>query len=52
MLAVVLQSEGSHEIEFDGAYRLMVCTLYCSANWTWPKCRKIVLCCSLVPFVF
>ena len=57
MLAVVLQSEGSHEMEFDGVYQIMVFTLYCSANWKCPKCGKValcflVLCYSLVPFVF
>jgi len=57
MLAEVLQSEGSHEMEFDGVYQIMVFTLYCSANWKCPKCGKIALfflvpCCSLVPFVF
>ena len=57
MLAEVLQSEGSHEMEFDGVYQIMVFSLYCSANWKCPKCGKIalcflVLCYSLVPFVF
>ncbi len=59
MLAEVLQSEGSHEMEFDGVYQIMFFffTLYRSANWKHPKCGKIalcfsVLCCSLVPFVF
>jgi len=41
MLAEVLQSEGSHEMEFDGGYQIMVFTLYCSANWNCPKCGKI-----------
>ena len=57
MLAEVLQSEGSHEMEFDGVYQIMVSTLYRSANWKCPKCGKIALCflvlgCSLVHFVF
>jgi len=57
MLAEFLQSEGSHGMEFDAAYQIMVFTLYCSANWKCSKCGKmalcfIVLCCSLVPFVF
>ena len=57
MLAEVLQSKGSHEMEFYGIYQIMVLTLYCSANWKCPKCGKIalcclVLCCSVVPFVF
>jgi len=51
MLAEVLQSEGSREMEFDGVYQIMVFTLYCSANWKCPKCGKItlrflVLCCA------
>jgi len=57
MLAEVVQSEGSHEMLFDGVYQIMVSTLYCSANWKCPKYGKIalcflVLCCSLMPFVF
>ena len=57
MLADVLQSEGSLEMEFDGVYQIMVFTLYRSANWKLPKCVKIalcflVLCCSLVSLVF
>jgi len=52
MLAEVLQSEGSQEMEFDGVYQIMVFTLYHSANWKCPKCGKIALCYSLVPFVF
>jgi len=52
MLAEVLQSEGSHEMEFDGVYEIMVFTLYRSANWKCPKCGKIALCCGLLPFVF
>jgi len=52
MLAGVLHSEGSHEMEFNGVYQIMVFTLYCSANWKCPKCGKIALCYSLVPFVF
>ena len=32
MLAVVLQSEGSCEMEFDGVYRIMIFTLYHSAK--------------------
>ena len=56
MLAEVLQSEGSHEMEFN-VYQIMVFALYRSANWKRPKCGKIalwflVLCCSVVPFVF
>ena len=55
MLAEVLQSEGSHEMEFDGVYQIMVFTLYRSANWTCPKCGEItlcflVLCCSFNAF--
>jgi len=41
MLAEVLKSEGSHEMEFDGVYQIMVFTLYCSANWKCTKCGKI-----------
>jgi len=52
MLAEVLKSEGSHEMEFDGVYQIMVFTLYCSANWKCTKCGKIALCCSFVHFVF
>ena len=57
MLAEALQSEGSHKMKFDGVYEIMVFTLYRSANWKCPKCGKIalcylVLCCSLLPFVF
>ena len=57
MLAEVLQSEGSHEMEFDGVYQIMVSTLYHSANWKCPKCGKIalcflVLCCSLMLLYF
>ena len=57
MLAEVLQSGGSHEMEFDGVYQIMVFTLYHSAYWKCPKCGKnnpvfLVLCYSLVPFVF
>ena len=52
ILAEVLQSEGSHEMEFDGVYQTMVFTLYHSAKWKCPKCGKVALCCSLVPFVF
>jgi len=44
MLAEVLQSEGSHEMEFDGVYWIIVFTLYRSANWKCPKCGKIALC--------
>ena len=56
MLAEVLQSEGSHEMEFDGVYQIMVFTLYQSANWKCPKCGKTALCflvlySSLVPFL-
>ena len=51
MLAEVLQSEGSHEMEFDSVYQSVVFTLYRSANWNCPKCGKVALCCSLVPFV-
>ena len=43
MLAVVLQSEGSCEMEFDGVYRRMVFTLYRSTNWKCLKCGKIAL---------
>jgi len=43
MLAVVLQSEGSHEMEFDGVYWIIVFTLYRPANWKCPKCGKIAL---------
>ena len=55
MLAEVLQSEGSHEMEFDGVYLIIVFTLYRSANWKCPKCGKIalcflILCCSFVSF--
>jgi len=57
MLAEVLQSEGSHELEFDGVHQILVFTFYRSANWKCPKCGKIhvalwflVLYCSLVPF--
>ena len=32
MLVEVLQSEGSHEMKFDGVYQIMVFTLCCSAN--------------------
>jgi len=57
MLAEVLQPKGSHEMEFDGVSQVMAFTFYCSANWKCPKCGKIamcflVLCCTLVPFVF
>jgi len=57
MLADALQSEGSHEMEFDDVYQIMIFTFYRSANWKCPKCVKIamcflVLCCSLLPFVF
>ena len=38
-------------MEFDGVYQIMVFTLYRSANCKCPKCGKIFLCCSLVPFV-
>jgi len=41
MLAELLHSEGSHEMEFDGVYQIMVFTLYHSGNWKLPKCRKI-----------
>jgi len=41
MLAEVLQSEGSHEMEFDGVYQIIVFTLYCSGNWKCSKCGKI-----------
>jgi hypothetical protein len=44
MLAVVLQSEGSHEMESDGVYWIIVFTLYHPANWKCPKCGKIALC--------
>ena len=44
MLAEVLHSEGSHEMEFGGVYQIMVITLYCSANWKCPNCGKIALC--------
>jgi len=37
MLAVVLQSEGSHEMEFDGVYRIIVFTLHHSAKLEVPK---------------
>jgi len=40
MLAVVLQSEDSHEMEFDGVYWIIVFTLYCPANWKCPKCGE------------
>jgi len=40
MLAEVLQSGGSHEMEFDGVYQIMVFTLYRSAYWKCPKCGK------------
>jgi len=40
MLAEVLQSEGSHEMEF-GVYQIMDLALYSSANWKCPKCGKI-----------
>jgi len=58
MLAEIFQSQGSHEMEFDGVCQIMVFTLYCSANWKCPKCGEnspvffLILCCSLVPFVF
>jgi len=57
MLAEVLQLQGSHEMEFDGVYQIMVSTLYRSENWKCPKWGKnnpvfLVLCCSLVHFVF
>ena len=42
MLVEVLQPEGSHEMEFDGVYQIMVFTLYHSANC--PKCGKRALC--------
>ena len=32
MLAEVLQSEGSHEMEFDGVQHIMIFTFYHSAN--------------------
>ena len=37
MLAVVLQSEGSCEMEFDSVYRIMAFTLYSSAKLDVPK---------------
>jgi len=37
MLAVVLQSEGSHEMEFDGVYQIMVFTLYRSTKLEVPN---------------
>jgi len=40
MLAEVFQSQGSHEMEFDGVCQIMVFTLYCSANWKCPKCGE------------
>ena len=43
MLAVVLQSEGSHEMESDDVYWIIVFTLYHPANWKCPKCGKIAL---------
>jgi len=44
MLAEVLQSEGSHEMEFDGVYQIVIFTFYRSANWKCPKYVKIALC--------
>ena len=44
ILAEVLQSEGNHEMEFDGVYQIMVFTLYCSVYWKCPKHGKIALC--------
>ena len=44
MLAVVLQSEGSCEMEFDGVYRIMVFTCTILQNWKCPECGKITLC--------
>jgi len=50
MLAEVLQSEGSHKMEFDGVQHIMIFTL--------PFCQLkialcfLILCCCLVPFVF
>ena len=57
ILSEILQSEGNHEMEFDGVYQIMFFTLYRSSNWKCPKSGKmalcsLVLCCSLVPFVF
>jgi len=43
MLAEVLQSEGSHEMEFDGVYQIVIFTFYHSANWKCPKYVKIAL---------
>ena len=41
MLAKVLQSEGSHEMEFDGVYQIMVfhLVLFCKLEVTkmWEK---------------
>jgi len=41
MLVAVLQSDGSHQMQFDGVYQIMVCTLYHSANWKCPNWGKI-----------
>jgi hypothetical protein len=43
VLAVALQSEGSHELKFDCVYQIMVFTLNRSANCKCPKCGKIVV---------
>ena len=40
MLAEVVQSEGSPEVENDSVYQIMFFTLYRSANWKCPKCGK------------
>jgi len=50
MLAVVLQSEGSCEMEFDSVYRIMVFTLYRSAKLEVPKMwvNNLVLVCFLL----
>ena len=50
MLAVVLQSEGSCEMEFDGVYQIMVFTLYHSAKLEVPKMweNSLVFVCFLL----
>jgi hypothetical protein len=44
MLAEVLQSEGSHEMEFYAVYQIVGLTLHRSANWKCTTCWKIALC--------
>ena len=42
MLAEVLHSEGSEEMEFDGVYQIMVFTLYHSGSGKFPKCSLVL----------